>query len=79
MECATRARLERQHNRADARFDTVRKRLNERIGVCLKEEFLALSDELDRESETLDHARAALDNHIRQHCCLTRGTASQHF
>ena len=33
MECAARARLERQYNRADARFDTVRKRLNERIGV----------------------------------------------
>jgi hypothetical protein len=30
-----------------------------------------LSDDLDRAGEALDFARAALDNHILHHCCLT--------
>ena len=47
MECAARARLERQYNRADARFDTVRKRLNERIGVCHRISNLAAQTEGD--------------------------------
>jgi len=34
-----------------------------------------LNDDLERASKVLDAARAALDQHIRQHCCLTHETA----
>jgi len=34
-----------------------------------------LSDDLDRASEELDEARAALDEHVRRHCCMTQQSA----
>jgi hypothetical protein len=37
---------------------------------------LALADEVDRAEELLDHVRAALDSHIRQHCCLAQQGAT---
>jgi hypothetical protein len=36
---------------------------------------LTLADEVDRAEELLDHVRAALDSHVRQHCCLVRAGA----
>jgi len=75
MACVKRSGLEKRHDQAGARFDSIRKRLHERIGICPKEEFLMLNDDLERASKVLDAARAALDQHIRQHCCLTHETA----
>ena len=72
MSCVKRARLEQSFNQAGARFDNARKKLLERIAVCSRAEFLALNDDVDRASELLDHTRAALDGHIRQHCCLAQ-------
>jgi hypothetical protein len=37
---------------------------------------LGLADELDRAEDLLDHARRALDRHIRRHCCLTHEGAA---
>lgn len=71
MACARREHLQQRHDSVRATFDAVRKRLRERIGRCPRAEFLALSDDLDRAGEALDFARAALDNHILHHCCLT--------
>ena len=75
MGCVRRSRLEKNRDRASARVDAIRQRLHERIAVCLKEEFLMLSDDLDRASEELDEARAALDEHVRRHCCMTQQSA----
>ena len=36
-----------------------------------------LTDDLDRASEAVDQAQAALDEHIRIHCCLSQVTAGQ--
>ena len=68
--------MEQKHDHASASLDLVRNRLRERIGHCTQGEFLALNDELDRASELLSHASAALDAHIRQHNCLTLEGAS---
>jgi hypothetical protein len=38
--------------------------------------FLALSDHLDRASEVQYHAKAALDNHLRQHGCMAEAEES---
>ena len=75
MSCQRRLRLEQKHTRAGERVADVRERIHDRIGICSKGEFLALTDELDRVSEVLEHARAALDQHIQEHCCLTLGSA----
>jgi hypothetical protein len=76
MPCARRLRLEQKHDQASATLDSVKNRLRERLGRCAQGEFLTLNDELDRASELVQHARAALDSHIRQHCCLTQEGAS---
>ena len=76
MSCARREYLERKTDQAGMKLDLARQRLRERIGICTKEEFLTLSDDLDRASELLDSTTQALDNHIRRHCCLTHDSAS---
>ena len=47
------------------------------MGVCTKGEYLMLSDALDRAAKALESTRAALADHIRQHCCLARETAGR--
>jgi len=74
MQCARRVRLEQQHDRAGARFDDARQRLRERMGVCPKDEFVRLSDDMDRAWIALDQAQMALDEHIRTHSCLAQGS-----
>src|SRR5690242_14187666 len=76
MSCVRRTRLEQKYAQASATCDGIRQRLRDRMGVCPKSEFLALSDELDRATEVLDHARVALRVHVRQHCCLAQTSAS---
>jgi hypothetical protein len=46
------------------------------MGICPKGEFLMLSDELDRASQGLELAHAELDEHIKEHCCLTYGSTA---
>jgi hypothetical protein len=68
--------LEQKRDQACATLDLIRERLRERIGKCSRSEFLTLNDEFDRANELLGHARAALDNHVRQHCCLAQDGAA---
>ena len=70
MTCPTRARLEARLRQVTATFDNARKHLLERVATCSKQEFLVLTDEVDRALDLLDRARVALDLHIRQHSCL---------
>jgi hypothetical protein len=76
MSCVRRTRLEQKYVQASATCDGIRQRLRERIGICPKSEFLALSDDLDRATEVLYHARRAFESHIRQHCCLSKTSVS---
>jgi hypothetical protein len=63
-------RLQKNCTTASASFDAARARFQKRIGICLKSEFLALTDELGRASDELKRARDALDVHIREHGCM---------
>jgi hypothetical protein len=44
------------------------------MGVCPKDEFVRLSDDMDRAWIALDQAQMALDEHIRTHSCLAQGS-----
>jgi hypothetical protein len=73
MGCAERARLQKNYTTVSAVFDAARARFQQRIGICPKSEFVVLSDALDWASAELERARAALDAHIRDHCCMVQG------
>ena len=73
MECAQGVRLRKNYTTACAVFDAARARFEQRIGICPKSEFLVLSGELDRAAAELERTRAALDAHIRDHCCMVQG------
>jgi hypothetical protein len=52
-------------------FAAARERLLDKLSTCSRAEFLALTDKVERATDLLDHARAALDLHIRKHSCST--------
>src|SRR5262245_45655331 len=60
MKCDPRFLFEKKLRAASANFDTAMQSLTERIGVCPKSEFVALSDQLDRAWEKLARTRSAL-------------------
>ena len=70
MDCDERTRLQTEHRNAGAAFDAARKVLQQRIGVCPKDEFEALSLAVDTTWTAVSRARSALDDHLRQHNCL---------
>jgi hypothetical protein len=70
------ARLRKDYLRASVIFDAARARFQQRIGICPRSEFIVLSDALDWASDELDRARAALDAHIREHCCVVQVNAA---
>jgi len=76
MQCFTRASLERKRDRANARLDSIRKYLRERIECCSKEEFLTLTDNMDRELVLVEQTQRALNDHISQHGCLVQTATS---
>jgi len=69
MTCPTRARLEARLRRVTGTFGNARQHLLERVATCSQAEFLALTDEVDRACDLFNHARSALDLHLRQHSC----------
>jgi hypothetical protein len=77
MDCAQWVRLQRDYATAKTVFEAVRTRFHERIGTCLKSEFLALTNELVRASDELMLARARRNAHLREHGCMVQdGTVS---
>jgi len=54
--------------------EIARQRIQGRIGICSKAEFLFLSDQLDRASDALNRAQFTLDDHVATHCCLARAS-----
>jgi hypothetical protein len=70
VECVQRARLKKNYTTASVILEAARTRLHQRIGNCPTTEFLALTDELDRASDELKRASAALDAHVREHRCM---------
>jgi hypothetical protein len=77
MDCEERARLEKQHAESGAAFDAARQRLQSRIGVSLKNEFLSLDRTADEAWSNLQKVRKALDQHIREHRCELDGVAAR--
>ena len=78
MECEQRVSLRKIYMTASVTFDAAKNRLQQRVGICPKREFWALCEALDRVSEGLKFARAALDAHIQEHCCMVQdGTVTQ--
>jgi hypothetical protein len=74
MECEERVQLRNNCTAASATFDAVRARFQQKLGICPKSDFLALTDELDRASTALERTRAALDSHIRVHWCMVQSS-----
>ena len=70
MDCEQRVRLRKIYMTASVTFDGARTRLQQRVGICQKTEFWALCEALDRASDELKLAGAALDAHIQEHCCM---------
>jgi hypothetical protein len=70
MTCLKRNRLVRRYTQAVARFDRARESLLDRIAFCSQAESRALHDQVECAGDLLHNARAKLDEHIRQHCCL---------
>jgi hypothetical protein len=76
MECVQRACLQKIYTTASITFETARTRLQQGIGICPKSEFRVMSEALRRASVELEHARAALDQHIRKHRCIVQGSTA---
>jgi hypothetical protein len=73
MECIQRLRLQKNYT-PSAIFDAARLRVQRRIGICPKSEFSVLREAVDRASAELERARATLDAHIWEHCCMVQGS-----
>ena len=72
MYCQTRDRLEQRYAHAIARFDSARKSLLDKIGICSQAELQTLNGQVDCACDWLDIARAMLDEHIRKHSCAAK-------
>ena len=76
MDCTRRAELERGRDFAYTKLQTARQNMAERIGICSNNEFLFLSDQMDRAWETYEQAQSNVNEHLRQHCCLAQTISS---
>ena len=76
MYCQARDHLERRYGRAIARYDSARKSLLDKIGICSQGELQTLSDQIDCACDWLDNAHAMLDEHIRRHCCMGKDVST---
>jgi hypothetical protein len=72
MECKQRLHLQRNYTTASAIFDAATVQVHR--GICAESEFEMLRHELDWASAQVESARAALDAHIRDHCCMVQGS-----
>jgi hypothetical protein len=69
MYCHERVRLEDMYAEAATVLDTARQDLNNRIGICSKAEFQALSRRVDTAWINLSRVRRFLHEHILAHGC----------
>ena len=76
MLCTTRACLEQGYLEADAIYNNARQRLLERVAACSKAEFLMLTNQVDRAGDLLRKAHSCLEDHVRQHSCVTEQGAT---
>ena len=74
MECAERVRLQKNYTMASVFFDGAKTGLQQRTGICPIGEFRVWYEALDRASAEVEHAHAALDAHIWEHCCMVQGS-----
>jgi hypothetical protein len=74
MECKQRLHLQRNYTTASAIFDAATVQVHRGIGTCTESEVEMLRHELDWASAQLERARAALDAHIWEHCCMVQGS-----
>jgi hypothetical protein len=73
MECKQRLHLQRNYTTASAIFDAATVQVHRGIGIWAESEFEMLRHELDWASAQVESARAALEAHLRDHCCMVRG------
>ena len=70
MNCEDRSRMAWEYQEARAAFEQARKDLQANIGVLPKDQYLALSNTVDKAWGTLQKVHVALDEHIRWHSCV---------
>jgi hypothetical protein len=79
MECIQMTRLWKDYTAANVTFEGARARLPRRVGNCpTSSELKMLCDELERLWDESERARAALDAHIQEHCCMVPNPANLH-
>ena len=76
MTCPERAKLEKDHDEAQAAVEAAGNLLRSRIGVSQRDEYDRLSRAADDAWNRLNHARGRLDHHIRKHGCQAQCSAA---
>jgi hypothetical protein len=71
MACPDRINLEQEHHNACEGFDAARQRLHDLGSACSRREYFALSRESDLAWQQVLRTRSMLDDHIREHSCLS--------
>ena len=74
MQCPHRLLLERKYLDARATFDAAVEKLQRRIGISLKDEYMQLSADLKSAWRIVELRRDDVERHTNQHCCLTLGS-----
>ena len=69
MECRDRARLQKSYAECERAFAAARQDLQAKIGFSSKDEYNTLREAVNVAWEAVHVARAALDDHIREHGC----------
>ena len=71
MSCDEKGRMVLEYQEASAAFDQARKDLQESIGTLPKDQYVALSNAVDKAWGSLQRVHIALDEHIRWHSCVS--------
>ena len=71
MSCEEKGRMALEYQEASVTFDKARKDLQANIGMLSKEQYIALSNSVDKAWGTLQRVHIALDEHIRWHSCVS--------
>jgi len=69
MRCEEKARLAAEYESATGKFSAAVKELNQRIGICPREEYARLDRAANEARVKSEQARLALEQHIAAHRC----------
>jgi hypothetical protein len=77
MSCSDRISFEKKHHAARERFDATAKKLHDLGGISSLREYVALHRESDLAWQEVLRTRSMLNDHIREHSCLSQNADAQ--